>query len=235
MPAGPGTRRSVALLRLRGLDALVPRGARLARRYRARGRAQGQLARRRPLARARAPARRRAAALRPAPASGGLVHQGWRDTVDPLHASGHGGGILRENGTAPEPPIADADTQAVALRDCAPWRCCAATKLEGSRDGARRADRGALRAGDDGRRGRRSRGQGRGLTARLAAVGGRSCRPLRRARPTGFASRTFSPLRAAHAVRPAPAVCPHRLSPRHGVAVRLVAGLGRPARGRPGG
>jgi glycogen debranching enzyme len=46
---------------------------------------------------------------------GGLVHQGWRDTVDPRDPSGHGGGILHEDGTAPTPPIADADTQAVAL------------------------------------------------------------------------------------------------------------------------
>ena len=51
----------------------------------------------------------------PRTASGGLVHQGWRDTVDPLDPSGHGGGIRREDGTAPEPPIADADTQAVAV------------------------------------------------------------------------------------------------------------------------
>ena len=46
---------------------------------------------------------------------GGLVHQGWRDTSDPLDPAGHGGGILREDGMPPEPPIADADTQAVAL------------------------------------------------------------------------------------------------------------------------
>ena len=51
----------------------------------------------------------------PRTVSGGLVHQGWRDTVDPRDPSGHGGGILREDGSAPEPPIADADTQAVAL------------------------------------------------------------------------------------------------------------------------
>ena len=51
----------------------------------------------------------------PRMAASGLVHQGWRDTVDPLDPSGHGGGILHEDGTVPEPPIADADTQAVAL------------------------------------------------------------------------------------------------------------------------
>jgi glycogen debranching enzyme len=46
---------------------------------------------------------------------GGLAQQGWRDTVDPMAAAGHGGGILRQDGTAPEPPVADADTQAVAV------------------------------------------------------------------------------------------------------------------------
>jgi glycogen debranching enzyme len=46
---------------------------------------------------------------------GGLVHQGWRDTVDPAAAAGYGGGILREDGTAPQPPVADADTQAIAV------------------------------------------------------------------------------------------------------------------------
>jgi glycogen debranching enzyme len=48
-------------------------------------------------------------------AEGGLVHQGWRDTVDPLAAAGHGGGLLHADGSVPPPPIADADTQAAAL------------------------------------------------------------------------------------------------------------------------
>jgi glycogen debranching enzyme len=48
-------------------------------------------------------------------APGGLVQQGWRDTVDPLGPQSHGGGILNEDGTVPEPPVADADTQAAAL------------------------------------------------------------------------------------------------------------------------
>lgn len=45
--------------------------------------------------------------------TGGLVQQGWRDTTDP-HAS-YGGGILDANGSVPDPPVADADTQAVAV------------------------------------------------------------------------------------------------------------------------
>jgi glycogen debranching enzyme len=44
---------------------------------------------------------------------GGLVQQGWRDTSDPLQA--YGGGILDAYGRVPEPPLADADTQAVTV------------------------------------------------------------------------------------------------------------------------
>lgn len=46
---------------------------------------------------------------------GGLRQQGWRDTTDPLDPDTHGGGILREDGTPPMAPLADADTQAVAV------------------------------------------------------------------------------------------------------------------------
>jgi glycogen debranching enzyme len=49
----------------------------------------------------------------PRRASGGLVQQGWRDTTDPLAA--YGGGILDATGRMPEPPLADADTQAAAV------------------------------------------------------------------------------------------------------------------------
>lgn len=49
----------------------------------------------------------------PRTATGGLVQQGWRDTVDPL--GGDGGGILDAEGRAPEPPLADADTQAITV------------------------------------------------------------------------------------------------------------------------
>jgi glycogen debranching enzyme len=55
--------------------------------------------------------------LRHAPSRfpGGLTQQGWRDTIDPASRSGHGGGILRPDGTPPTPPLADADTQAVTV------------------------------------------------------------------------------------------------------------------------
>jgi glycogen debranching enzyme len=44
---------------------------------------------------------------------GGLRLQGWRDAVDP--PSGKGAGIVLEDGRFPEPPVADADSQAVAV------------------------------------------------------------------------------------------------------------------------
>jgi glycogen debranching enzyme len=51
----------------------------------------------------------------PREAPGGLAQQGWRDTTDPLDSDTRGGGILREDGSAPAPPLADADSQAVAV------------------------------------------------------------------------------------------------------------------------
>lgn len=45
---------------------------------------------------------------------GGLSQQGWRDALQPERNS-DGGGILRADGTAPAAPLADADSQAVAL------------------------------------------------------------------------------------------------------------------------
>lgn len=45
---------------------------------------------------------------------GGLSHQGWRDAVDPV-ADGNGGGTLRPDRSAPKPPLADCDSQAVAV------------------------------------------------------------------------------------------------------------------------
>lgn len=45
---------------------------------------------------------------------GGLRQQGWRDCGDP-ERSLHGNGILRADGTAPAAPLADVDSQAVAV------------------------------------------------------------------------------------------------------------------------
>jgi glycogen debranching enzyme len=54
--------------------------------------------------------------LRHAPGTfaGGLAQQGWRDTID-ARADADGGGFVRADGTNPEPPLADADTQAVTV------------------------------------------------------------------------------------------------------------------------
>jgi glycogen debranching enzyme len=46
---------------------------------------------------------------------GGLAQQGWRDAEDPADPAHHGAGILEPDGSIPAPPIADADTQAVAV------------------------------------------------------------------------------------------------------------------------
>ncbi|MFN2617655.1 MAG: amylo-alpha-1,6-glucosidase [Thermoleophilaceae bacterium] len=51
----------------------------------------------------------------PRRAPGGLAQQGWRDAVDPTDPNEHGGGVVRPDGEAPHPPLADADTQAVAV------------------------------------------------------------------------------------------------------------------------
>jgi glycogen debranching enzyme len=46
---------------------------------------------------------------------GGLAQQGWRDAEDPADPAFHGAGILGIGGEVPIPPLADADTQAVAV------------------------------------------------------------------------------------------------------------------------
>lgn len=51
----------------------------------------------------------------PRRAPGGLAQQGWRDAEDPAGPAGHGAGILHASGDVPEPPLADADTQAVTV------------------------------------------------------------------------------------------------------------------------
>lgn len=65
---------------------------------------------------------------------GSLVHQGWRDATDPTRPGG--GGTLRPDGTAPRPPLADADTQAVTVAALE-----ALARLTGEAQWARRADR----------------------------------------------------------------------------------------------
>jgi glycogen debranching enzyme len=51
----------------------------------------------------------------PRRAPGGLVQQGWRDSEDPVDPVHHGSGILNAEGEVPRAPLADADTQAIAV------------------------------------------------------------------------------------------------------------------------
>ncbi len=51
----------------------------------------------------------------PRRASGGLAQQGWRDAEDSADPAYHGAGIVTADGGVPEPPLADADTQAIAV------------------------------------------------------------------------------------------------------------------------
>jgi len=46
---------------------------------------------------------------------GGLAQQGWRDSIAPVERHPYGAGIVRPDGSAPAPPLADADSQAVAV------------------------------------------------------------------------------------------------------------------------
>jgi len=65
--------------------------------------------------------------VRHAPGSwGALSQQGWRDAIDPVSQEGQGSGILRPDGTQPDPPLADVDSQAAA--HAALW---ALTRLSG--------------------------------------------------------------------------------------------------------
>jgi glycogen debranching enzyme len=51
----------------------------------------------------------------PRRAPGGLAQQGWRDAEDPADPANHGAGILAADGSVPASPLADADTQAIAV------------------------------------------------------------------------------------------------------------------------
>jgi glycogen debranching enzyme len=51
----------------------------------------------------------------PRHARGGLEQQGWRDAMGPVEERAEGSGIVRPDGTAPAPPLADADCQAAAV------------------------------------------------------------------------------------------------------------------------
>jgi glycogen debranching enzyme len=70
-----------------------------------------------------------------------LTQQGWRDTIDPTSA--YGGGILRPDGTVPQAPLADADSQAAAY---AALKALTALDPDGGWDARARAMRAQLSA-----------------------------------------------------------------------------------------
>ncbi len=171
---------------------------------------------------------------RPRIATGGLAQQGWRDAIAPVERHPNGAGIVREDGSAPEPPLADADSQAVAVAALDALARLDAGGGWDDRAAALRARLSAWGAGDDGRGGRRPAGARCRLPARLAAVGGRA-----RAGGGGGRGRAAHRPGRAHAARAAdalvraPGVRPRRLPPRRRLAVRLLARLGRAARRGP--
>jgi glycogen debranching enzyme len=165
----------------------------------------------------------------------GLTQQGWRDTIDPAKVNGHGGGILRADGTAPAPPLADADTQAVTVAALRALHALSGEAVWRERAEAMRAvlsrrfgpEVMALEAGD-----RPVPGAGSQLGWLLwadalepdaaEAAAERLCRPD-----------ILTPWGLRTLAAGAPNFAPGGLPPRRGVAVRLLARLGRPARRRP--
>ena len=167
---------------------------------------------------------------------GGLAQQGWRDSVAPVEHHPEGSGIVRADGGAPRAPLADADCQAAAVA-----ALDALARLDPSGDWAARA--AALRAavaawGPEGMAleadGSPVTGAGSQLGWLLWAGaldggggrrGGGPARPPRRA----------DGVRAAHALVRASRVPRPRVPPGQHLAVRLLARLGRAARGRARG
>ena len=187
--------------------------------------------------------------VRHAPGEFGLAQQGWRDTIDAA-GDADGGGFLRADGTNPAPPLADIDTQAVAV---AALR--ALVGLTGDPEWSRRL--AALRA----------RLSALPLETMAVEAGAARARPAHGAPGESAARRggdvvvpgagsqlgwllwadaVEDPARYAgalvraghpHGLRPAnvggdrPELPPRRVPPRVDLAVRLVAGLGWPAGG----
>ena len=107
--------------------------------------------------------------------SGGLSQQGWRDVMGPASEDRDRGGIVRPDGSTPEPPLADADVQSVAY---AALRALA--RALGEEAWTRRAEALAERIATDfgpgvmALEGDGAAGPRPGLAARLAAVVGRA-------------------------------------------------------------
>ena len=171
----------------------------------------------------------------PRTSSGGLSQQGWRDSQDPaVHAAG--GGILRRDGTTPLSPLADADSQAVAVAALhaltvldpdrsAHWRSrLAATRARIEKDFTPEVM--ALEAGGEPVLGA---GSQLGWLLWADALTGEAAaaaidRLLRPDVCTAFGLRTLAAI--------ASSVSTSWVPPRVSVAVRQLAGLGRPPGGR---
>ena len=217
-------------------DLVVPRAARRDRRPRARGRARRRVARGRRLARGRAGARRRLRALRGrAPGARSPSRAGaTRSTRSPPRTTA---GSCAPDGTAPASPLADVDSQAAAhaaLRALARlsgderWERLAAELRE--RLGALGPD--AMAVEPDGTI-VPGAGSQLGWLLWADALDGRRARGRRRAAVRARRAHARYGLRTLSS--DSPVFGPALLPPRLGLAVRLLARLGRPARRRPRG
>jgi len=167
---------------------------------------------------------------------GGLTQQGWRDAIDPAARSTEAGGFLRPDGAVPGHPLADVDSQAAAhaallalaaLSGEGDWRRRAAALRE--RLGALGPDAVAVEAGDEPVPGAGSQlgwllwaGALEGEAREAAAERLCASDVL-----TDYGLRTLS--------SESPVFHPHAYHRGSILAVRLLARLGRAARGRPRG
>ena len=164
-------------------------------------------------------------------APGGLVQQGWRDSVDPIGSRRRAAGSCTRTARCPSRRWPTPTRRRPRSRGCA-----ALARLSGDPAHAAAADALAARIGarvgprHDGARRARPPGARRRLAARAgccgpgAPVAGAAERLSAPDVLTDFGLRTLSD--SPSALRPA------LLPPRLGVAVRLVAGVGRAARCR---
>ena len=229
LPGARGARRRAALLRLGRRDAVVPARAGGDRRRRAGRRARARLARGGRLAARRAGARRRPAALAPARRRAASCQQGWRDTGRPASARRRrAAGSCTRTARVPEPPVADADTQAAALAGLrgAGARCRATAAHAAAADALAARIGAAFGPRDDGAR--RARPARCAARARSSAGCCGPGAPVAGAAERLAAARRAHRLRAAHAVGPPPAASTRSptTAARSGRSTRGWAGAG---------
>ena len=222
-PKGP-----FALLRQRGRHLVVLGAARRERRRGARGRARGRVARgRQPGWRARSSAAAASSASPPAPGRAQPAGLARRDR--PVTAEDNGAASCARTGPRRPHRSRTSTPRRRRTRPCARWRGCRRGALGAARGRSCRERLGALgpeamAVEPDG-----TIVAGRRLPARLAAVGGRARRLHRLARrpPPGWCDPdvlTGSGLRTLSSDSPVFGV--GRLSPRLGLALRLVGSAG---------